>query len=175
MDRRRAGNIGRQRSERLFAVSLALLGAACVPAAALVDVRIGSCTIMVSSPGVLTASADLRTLSSTNPGGRAARISVTTVINGSFPHLTCSLAAQVNCFRVTYVPPVNFTSAPSGGDANVTFSGQIVPQGSSALLDLLSAVIVNGTQSIDLSLTAVKTQGSFTAGTFQAMPTVRCE
>lgn len=175
MARRKARNHRRLRVARTIGLGLTLLGATSIPAAALVDVRIGSCTIVVSTPGVLTASADLKTLSSTNPGGRAARVSVTTLINGSFPHLTCNLVAQLNCFRVTYVPPVNFSSAPPGGDANVLFTGQIVPQGSSSLLDLLSAVIVNGTQTIDLSLTATKTQGSFTAGTFQAIPTVRCE
>ncbi|WP_061929593.1 hypothetical protein [Aureimonas sp. AU22] len=160
---------------RLTMVALTWLVTMALPASALVDVRIGSCTIVVTSPGVLTASADLRTLSSTNPGGRAARASVTTLINGSFPHLTCSLVAQVNCFHVTFVPPTNFSSAPPNSDANVVFTGQVLPQGNASLLNLLSAIILNGTQTIDLALTATKTSGSFSAGTYQAIPTIRCE
>ncbi|SDO89332.1 hypothetical protein SAMN05192530_11839 [Aureimonas jatrophae] len=145
------------------------------PAIALVDATIGTCTIVVVSPGTLTASTDLRSLSSTNAGGQAARVSVTTLLNGGVPQATCSLAVQVNCFRVTFVPPTSFAFAPAGADASVQFAGRIQPQGGTALLDLLSAVVLMGTQTIDLSLSATKTAGVFTAGTYQAQPTIRCE
>ncbi len=145
------------------------------PAAALVDATIGTCTIVVSSPGTLTASTDLKSLSSTNPGGRAARVSVTTLLNGGVPQSTCSLAVQVNCFRVSFVPPTSFAFAPAGGDSNVQFAGQMQPQGGASLLDLLSAVVLLGTQNIDLTLSATKTTGVFTAGSYQAQPTIRCE
>ncbi|WP_062018561.1 hypothetical protein, partial [Aureimonas sp. AU4] len=125
--------------------------------------------------GTLTASTDLRSLSSTNAGGQAARVSVTTLLNGGVPQSTCSLLVQVNCFRVTYVPPTNFAFAPAGADASVQFTGRMQPQGGASLLDLLSAVVLLGTQNIDLSLSATKTAGVFTAGTYQAQPTIRCE
>jgi hypothetical protein len=154
----------------------AMLTAATIgPAAALVDATVGTCTIIVSSPGTLTASTDLKSLASSNPGGRAARVSVTTLLNGGVPQSTCSLLVQVNCFRVSFVPPTNFAFAPVGGDSNVLFAGQIQLQGGGSLLDLLSAIVLLGTQNIDLTLTATKTQGVFTAGAYQAQPTIRCE
>lgn len=154
---------------------LTLSAALVRPAAALVDVRIGTCAVTVTTPGILAPSADLRTLSTGNPGGRPARVSISTQINGSFPHLTCSLVAQVNCFRVLFDPPTHFSSAPTEGDANAAFAGQVQPPGGSPLLGLLSLVILNGTQTFDIGLTVTKTQGSFTAGTFQAEQTIRCE
>ena len=175
METQRANERRGGRRTTLLALAGGMLGAAATPAAALVDVRIGTCTVVISSPGILTPSADLRSLSTANPGGRAARATVSTILNGGFPHLTCSLVAQVNCFRVTLVPPTQFSSAPRDGDAGVLFTAQMQPQGGSSLLNLLSAVVLNGTQTIDLTLTATKTQGSFTAGTYQAEQTIRCE
>lgn len=163
------------RLAKVIGAAVAAVSAWGQPALALVDATVGTCTIVVSSPGTLTASTDLKSLSSTNPGGRAARVSVTTLLNGGVPQSTCSLAVQVNCFRVTFVPPTSFAFAPAGGDSNVQFAGQMQPQGGASLLDLLSAVVLLGTQNIDLTLTATRTAGVFTAGTYQAQPTIRCE
>ncbi|MBB3998859.1 hypothetical protein [Aureimonas pseudogalii] len=145
------------------------------PASALVDVRIGTCTIIVSAPGVLTASADLKTLSTVNPGGSPGRVQISTLINGSFPHATCSLVVQLNCFRVSVVQPSHFSVYPTTGNDAVAFTGIWRPQGGSSLLDVLSAIILNGNQSLDLHLTATKTSGTFAAGTYRAEQTVRCE
>lgn len=165
----------RRRLAGIGSAAAVLVAVSTQNALALVDATIGTCTIVVASPGTLTASADLKSLSSTNPGGRAARVTVTTLLNGSVPQSTCSLAVQVNCFRVTFVPPTNFTSTPVDGDNSSVFTGQMQPHGGVALLDLLSAVVLMGTQNIDLSLNASKTHGIFGAGTYQAQPTIRCE
>lgn len=175
MANRSAGDHRLARVLKELALGATLVSASAGPAMALVDATIGTCTIVVSSPGTLTASTDLKSLSSSNPGGRAARVSVTTLLNGGVPQSTCTLLVQVNCFRVSFVPPTSFAFAPAGGDSNVQFAGQMQPQGGASLLDLLSAVVLLGTQNIDLTLTAAKTAGVFTAGSYQAQPTIRCE
>ena len=175
MDRRsktRQVTGGPSRFSAVLAWSIALLVAS--PASALVDVRIGTCTVTVVSSGVLTASPDLRTLSTTNPGGSPARIRISTLINGSFPHITCSLIARVNCFRVTTTSPTSFTpSSPSGGEGAAFITTWRQTSGN-ALLDLLSAIVLNGSTDFELNLTAAKTQGTFPAGRFDAEQTVNC-
>lgn len=146
------------------------------PALAIVDVRIGSCTVTVVSPGVLTPSTDLKTLSTLNAGGRPAQVRISTLINGTFPHTTCSLLAQVNCFRVTATPPTSFSTKPFNDDASsVSFNAGWRETGGSSLLNLLSAVILNGDRNLEMHLTAVKARGTFAAGRYDTDETIRCE
>ncbi|WP_182422401.1 hypothetical protein [Aureimonas sp. ME7] len=159
---------------RFLAIITAFLGMA-GQAKALVDVSVGTCTLIVSSTGTLAPSPNLRTLSTENPGGRAARVRVSTVLKVGVSPLTCSTVLQVNCFRVTIVPPTQFSSAPLNGDANVAFTPTVSTAGGSSFLDLLSLVVLYGDRDLDLGLTATKTQGVFSAGLYQAEQTVRCE
>ncbi|MET0258775.1 MAG: hypothetical protein ABW179_09350 [Methylobacterium sp.] len=145
------------------------------PAAALVDVRIGTCTVAVVTPGVLAASPDLRTLSTRNPGGSPGRVQISTLINSGFSHVACSLLVQVNCFRVTAVQPTQFSVQPLLADSGVTFDGTWRLQSGSTLLDVLSAIILNGNQTLDMHMTVTKTAGTFAAGTYRVEQTVRCE
>lgn len=153
-----------------LASALILIGCASARSAAL-----GTCTIVVETPGVLKVSPDLMTLSSTNPGGSSARARVTAQAGGGVPALLCNLGLPLNCFTLSVVQPAGFTIAPNAADPTLSFSGGWRTLGSSAALNLLSAVILNGTHSLELDLTATKATGVFSAGTYQAQQTIRCE
>lgn len=60
-----------------------------------------TCQITIDSGGVLGASADLMTLSTTEAGGSAG---------------TATIQASDSSFQVTAVAPASFTSAPAGGN-----------------------------------------------------------
>lgn len=157
-----------------FGLALVLALLASGPARALVDIQIGTCTIVVTGPGTLAASPDLHTLSTLNPGGRPARARVSTFLSGTVSQLTCGLVVQINCFRVSLVAPSQFSSYPANGAADSLVGGWRT-QGSSAALNLLSAVVLTGTTDLELHLTATRTQGAFPAGFFQAEQTLLCE
>lgn len=157
---------------RIASLASALVLACSVPAR---SAALGTCTIVVETPGVLKVSPDLKTLSSLNPGGASARAKVTALAGGGIPALLCSLGLPLNCFTLSVVQPAGFTAAPNAADPTVAFAGGWRTLGTSSALNLLSAVILNGTQSLELDLTATKATGVFSAGTYQAQQTIRCE
>ncbi|WAJ27990.1 hypothetical protein [Antarcticirhabdus aurantiaca] len=149
----------------------ALLLAAVRPAAAV----LGTCTIVVGAPGVLTPNAGLTTLSTQNSGGSPATATITTLAGGVIPSLVCALNLPLNCFRLSLTQPTDFMAAPAAARTASTFSGGWRVAGGSSSLNVLSAVILNGTYTMHFDLTATKASGVFAAGTYQAQQTIRCE
>ncbi|WP_182087076.1 hypothetical protein [Aureimonas sp. ME7] len=143
--------------------------------AAGVDVTVGTCTIVVTGSGTLTASPDLRSLSTRNAGGQPARVRVSTLLSGSVLQSTCGLLVQINCFRVSLDPPGRFAQSPPDADQGVLFESGWRSQGAGATLDVVSALILSGNHELDLNLTATKSNGIFSAGRYVVDQTIRCE
>ncbi len=154
-----------------LAAAAALLLAAARPATA----ALGTCTIVVGAPGVLTPNASLTTLSTQNSGGSPASATITTMAGGVVPSLVCALNLPLNCFRLSVTPPADFIAAPAAAGTASTFSGGWRVAGGSSSLNVLSAVVLNGTYTMHFDLTATKSSGVFAAGTYQAQQTIRCE
>lgn len=129
---------------------------------------IGTCTINVQSTGTLSPNPTINVFGSTQAGGSAASVSVTT------SSVLCSILNLLDCYGLSAPAPVNFLSAPSGGDANVTFASTYtvdgVPYGGSTITR-----VSNGTRIVPVNLTATKSTGIFPAGTYQAQVVFRCE
>lgn len=90
--------------------------------------------------------------------------------------LLCTILNLLDCYSVSAPAPIAFTSAPSGGDANVTFDTVFRLDGSGADIPGSSPQrVTNGTHTIQVDLTATKSAGIFPAGNYQGMVTVRCE
>jgi len=155
----------RRNSRALLAV--AGLAAFCAPAHAAI---IGSCTIMVGSSGTMKANAAINTFGSKQAGGSSATATITA------SSLLCTLLDLLDCYSVSAPAPAAFTSAPSGGDTNVTFATVFRLDGSGADIPGSSPQRVpNGTHPLQVDLTATKTSGIFPAGSYQGTVTVRCE
>ena len=135
----------------------------------------GTCTILVASPGILAPNPSLTSLSTQNPGGAPARVSVTAQAGGVLPFLVCSLGLPLNCMKVTVTNPSSFTSAPSSGGANVTLASMFSVVGSGSQFNLLGVVILNGTTLFNFDLVATKQTGTFAAGSYTATETITCE
>ena len=129
----------------------------------------GTCTIIVSAPGILAPNAALSSLSTKNPGGSPARVSV------EARDSVCVPALPATCFHISVATPTTFTAAPPGGNGSVSIEGIVTLAGTSSLLNLASLLILNGTSVFDFNLTATKSTGVFATGTYQAQQTVRCE
>lgn len=130
----------------------------------------GTCTIMVGASGTMKANVNINTLGSKQAGGSSATATITA------NSLLCTLLNLLDCYSFSAPAPAAFSSAPSGGDTNVTFStvyrldgsGTDTPGGSSQRLP-------NGTHTVQVDLTATKSPGIFPAGTYQGTVTVLCE
>lgn len=144
---------------------IACLGLASTPAQAAI---IGTCTINITSNGTLTANPTINTLGSTQSGAAAASVSVTT------SSLLCSLLNLLDCYGLSAPAPVNFLSAPSGGDTNVTFASTYTVDGVTYGGSTITRVS-NGTRIVPVNLTATKSTGIFPAGPYQAQVVFRCE
>lgn len=125
---------------------------------------------MVGVSGTMKANVNINTFGSKQAGGSSATATITA------SSLLCTLLNLLDCYSVSAPAPAAFTSAPSGGDTNVTFatvyrldgSGIDTPGGTPQRL-------TNGTHSLQVDLTATKSPGIFPAGNYQGMVTVRCE
>ncbi|MBN9218165.1 MAG: hypothetical protein J0I79_09450 [Mesorhizobium sp.] len=160
MARKRRGN-----NRALLAA--AIFTGLCLPARAAI---VGTCTIMVGSSGTMMANPTINTLSSKQAGGSSANA---TVVASS---LLCSLLNLLDCYSVSAPAPAAFSSAPSGGGTNVTFTSVFRLDGSGA--DVSGSVpqrVANGTHPMQIDLTATRSSGIFPAGSYQGTVTVRCE
>ncbi|WP_156750991.1 hypothetical protein [Mesorhizobium sp. AA23] len=82
----------------------------------------------------------------------------------------------LDCYSVSAPAPIAFTSAPSGGDTDVTFATVFRLDGSGSDIPGSSPQrVTNGTHTIQVDLTATKSPGIFPAGNYQGTVTVRCE
>ena len=144
---------------------IASLWLAAAPAQAAI---IGTCTINITSNGTMAANPTINTLGSTQSGGSAASVSVTT------SSLLCSLLSLLDCYGLSAPAPVNFLSAPSGGDTNVTFASTYTVDGVTYGGSTITRVS-NGTRIVPVNLTATKSTGIYPAGHYQAQVIFRCE
>ncbi|MDG4881088.1 hypothetical protein [Mesorhizobium sp. WSM4884] len=146
---------------------MAVLAAFCAPAQAAI---VGTCTIVVGSSGTMKANPSINIFGSKQAGGSSATATITA------SSLLCTILNLLDCYSVSAPAPIAFTSAPSGGDTNVTFDTVFRLDGSG--LDIPGSSpqrVTNGTHSIQVDLTATKSPGVFPAGNYQGTVTVRCE
>lgn len=156
-----------------YLVSASLLLAAAVPAGSAQgnvyfggDITTNSwCSVVVQQAGTLAANPESTILGSKQPGGQPGIARVTSILP----------------YDVSVNPWPNFTSAPSGGNDNVTFettfSGQNVNRGSTfPERPGNQPVRMNwfSTTDITVHLTATKPDG-FPAGSYATQAVVRCE
>ncbi|WP_306462660.1 MULTISPECIES: hypothetical protein [unclassified Mesorhizobium] len=88
----------------------------------------------------------------------------------------CTILNLLDCYSVSAPAPIAFTSAPSGGDTDVTFATVFRLDGSGSDIPGSSPQrVTNGTHTIQVDLTATKSPGIFPAGNYQGTVTVRCE
>ncbi|WP_189545677.1 hypothetical protein [Mesorhizobium sp. M2E.F.Ca.ET.209.01.1.1] len=152
--------------------SCALLAAAalagfCLPAQAAI---IGTCTIMIGASGTMKSNPAINIFGSKQAGGSSAGATITA------NSLLCTILNLLDCYSVSAPAPIAFTSAPSGGDTNVTFDTVFRLDGSGVDIPGSSPQrVTNGIHTIQVDLTATKSPGIFPAGNYQGMVTVRCE
>jgi hypothetical protein len=159
--------VGKRGRNNRALLAMAALAGCCLPVQAAI---IGTCTIMVGASGTMKANPAISILGSKQAGGSSASA---TIVASS---LLCSLFNLLDCYSVSAPAPAAFSSAPSGGDTNVTFASVFRLDGSG--VDNTGSVpqrVVNGTHTMQVDLTATKSSGIFPAGNYQGTVTVRCE
>jgi len=160
MRRKRSGN------SRAW-LAIAALACFCLPAQAAI---VGTCTIMIGASGTMKSNPAINILGSKQAGGSSAGATITA------SSVLCTILNLLDCYSVSAPAPIAFTSAPSGGDTNVTFATVFRLDGSG--LDIPGSSpqrVTNGTHTIQVDLTATKSPGIFPAGNYQGTVTVRCE
>jgi hypothetical protein len=158
---------GKRRRNSRALLAVAALAGLCLPAQAAI---IGTCTIVIGASGTMKSNLAINTLGSKQAGGSSAGATITA------SSLLCTILNLVDCFSVSAPAPIAFTSAPSGGDTNVTFATVFRLDGSGTDIPGSSPQrVTNGTHTLQVDLTATKSPGIFPAGNYQGTVTVRCE
>ena len=145
-------------SKRLLAIALFCLTGLWTSQA----LSLGVCTL-VASDGTLAASPDFTHLSSANSGGVHGTVTATVVGLG---------------VTIQLLPPAVFTSAPSGGNTNISFSTQMTGTGATLISLTVGTTPISllaGITTANIDLTATKSSGVITAGSYLADLTVRCQ
>jgi hypothetical protein len=120
------------------------------------------CVVLVTDSGTITPNGDYTELSSENAGGDRGGATITTT--------------SAN-FDLVVDAPAAFSSAPSGGDAGVTFDALVTASGVTVLTDIVDGVLSSlglGLTTLQVGVTASKGAGVFPAGAYQVPVTVRC-
>ena len=123
-----------------------------------------SCVVNVTSGGTLGVSADKTLLASTETGagGVAAVAAVTTNSTNS---------------TVQVINPVAFTLGPDDADTNTTFGTSYVLSGATTATENDGTTVTTlgtGVTNMSLDSSATKSSGSFAAGTYSLITTIRC-
>lgn len=157
----------KRRRNSLTLVATATLAGFCVPAQAAI---IGTCTIVIGASGTMKSNPAINIFGSKQAGGSSAGATITA------SSTLCSILNLLDCYSVSAPAPIAFTSAPGGGDTNVTFDTVFRLDGSGTDIPGSSPQrVTNGTHTIAVDLTATKSPGIFPAGNYQGTVTVRCE
>src|SRR5690606_23946260 len=122
-----------------------------------------TCQITIDSGGVLGASADLMTLSTTEAGGSAG---------------AATIQASDASFQVAAVAPASFTAAPAEGNTGITFATFYSASGATAAANVDGSVptaLEAGLTNVSVDLQATKADGAFPAGEYSADVTITCE
>ena len=133
---------------------------ATVPFAGLVT---STCALTVGTPGVMSASTDFKSLSSTNAAGVAGTVT--------------ALSTGTN-YKVSAIAPTTFKTAPAGGGDDVTFAATYSGAGSTSIGSTPGATTTTlnaGTTVVSVNLAATKGSGTFNGGAYTAEVIVRCE
>lgn len=123
-----------------------------------------SCVVNVTSGGTLGVSADKTLMASTETGagGVAAVAAVTTNSTNS---------------TVQVINPVAFTLGPGDADTNTTFGTSYVLTGATTATENDGTTVTAlgaGVTNMSLDSSATKSSGSFSAGTYSLVATIRC-
>ncbi|WP_173932116.1 hypothetical protein [Chelativorans sp. Marseille-P2723] len=121
------------------------------------------CSIMVDTPGVMVVDVAHTELSTQQPGG-AAGVATIETSNASF--------------SVSAATPVSFTSAPAGGDNDVTFATFYNASGATTLSNIAGdtpSPLEQGITTVSVDLAATKASGTFPEGNYAADVVVTCE
>ena len=140
-----------------------------LPTSSLQAQIVGTCTITVVNSGTMTTNSAINVLSSNQPGGSAA---VVTVQPDS---LICTILQIYDCYGLSAPPPVAFLSAPAGGGDDVTYASTYTVDGGAPVSGSVVTLLANGAYTVAVDLTANRASGIFPAGNYQAQVTVRCE
>lgn len=124
------------------------------------------CLMTVLQPGVFTANAGLTELSSKNPGGVPGVMNVETT-NGSFD--------------LSIDTPLSFSLQPPGGGASTNFAATMTGvafsgSGSGTFGETSAQTsLKNGVTTVNVHFIATRTAGTFPAGNYASVVTMRCE
>jgi hypothetical protein len=122
-----------------------------------------TCVLTVGTPGVMSASTDFTSLSSTNAGGVAG---------------TVSALSTGTAFKVSAIAPTSFTASPANGGNAVTFNSLYRGTGATSIGSTpgnTTTTLGAGLTNLTVDLAAVKSAGTFDAGAYAAEVIVRCE
>jgi hypothetical protein len=121
-----------------------------------------TCTITIGTAGVMTASADYRTLGSTQAGGSAG---------------TATIAASGNAFKISVDAPT--LTKPASDTTTETLSSSYQTTGATSATGTNSsapASLARGTTNVNVNMSAVKSGSNvFEAGTYSGTVVLRCE
>lgn len=117
-----------------------------------------TCTVTVPTPGRLGHNASATVLSSAEPGGVSAQAVLTT----NSPRAS-----------VQVIPPSAFDAAPSGSDADTTFTASYDMNGHH-IDGLRTTALGAGINTLAVDATATKGSGAFAGGHYTLTATVRC-
>ncbi|TGQ53203.1 hypothetical protein EN836_15590 [Mesorhizobium sp. M1C.F.Ca.ET.193.01.1.1] len=158
---------GKRRRNSRPLLAMSLLAAFPLPAQAAI---VGTCTIVIGASGTMKSNPAINIFGSKQAGGSSAGATITA------SSLLCTILNLLDCYSVSAPAPIAFTSAPSGGDTNVTFDTVFRLDGSGVDIPGSSPQrVINGTHSVQVDLTATKSSGIFPAGNYQGTVTLRCE
>lgn len=121
-----------------------------------------SCLVTISTPGLIGASSDQTVLSTEETGGLAAVAAVVTNSTTS---------------TIQVIPPVAFSVAPASGNANTTFATSYDTTGVTVadVADGNTVTALNlGLTAMTIDASATKSSGTFDAGAYEFVATVRC-
>jgi hypothetical protein len=156
--------------KRMTKTTLALaLTALIAPSALAVDqdvrfagIVLDSCALVIGTNGVLGQSLDQTVLSSKETGGASGTVIVTT----NSPNSTIEVIA-----------PTSFDIAPANADANTVFTASYSLAGDTVLSEILGDSISPlglGVTTATIDANATKESGTFDAGLYELVTTVRC-
>lgn len=125
-------------------------------------VVLDSCAIVIGTNGILGQSIDQATLSSKETGGLPGTVSVTTnSINST----------------IEVISPSSFDVGPATADTNTVFSASYALAGDTVLSEVIGDTVSPlglGVTVATIDANAVKSTGTFDAGTYELVTTVRC-
>ena len=116
---------------------------------------VSTCVITAGQPGRISPSADYSNIGSTNPGGYASQVTA---------------LATGNIFRIS-------TDAPAGITADISSSSYSLSGATtqSSVDGTVQSPLASGLTNVAVDMSATRSSGVFTSGSYNSVVTVRCE